>query len=305
MRDQLGLRRARWVYTGGAPLGPDTYRFFRSFGINLKQVWGSTELSGLAALQRDGEADPDTVGQPIPGSEIRIADSGEVLVRSGAVFQGYFQAARGDPRRGRRRRLVPHRRLRLRRPPRPSRHRRPRPRCRQARRRHAVRPAIHREQAQIQPLHRRGGGVWRPAPVCRGDDRDRSRHRRQLGRAPQPRLHLVPGFERQARNPRADRRRDRALQRRLARRRPHPPLSVAQQGIRRRRQRDHPHPQGAAPLYRREIRRGGRGLLRRRGRGRARHRDHLRGRPQGAARSPDGDRHRCRRRRAGAQPAYA
>jgi len=91
VRDQLGLRRARWVYTGGAPLGPDTYRFFRSFGINLKQVWGSTELSGLAALQRDGAADPDTVGLAIPGTEIRIADSGEVMVRSGAVFQGYYK----------------------------------------------------------------------------------------------------------------------------------------------------------------------------------------------------------------------
>jgi len=91
VRDQLGLRRARWAYTGGAPLGPDTYRFFRGFGINLKQVWGSTELSGLAALQRDGEADPDTVGPAIPGSEIRIAQSGEVLVRSGAVFQGYYK----------------------------------------------------------------------------------------------------------------------------------------------------------------------------------------------------------------------
>jgi long-chain acyl-CoA synthetase len=91
VRDQLGLRRARWVYTGGAPLGPDTYRFFRSFGINLKQVWGSTELSGLASLQRDGEADPDTVGPPIPGTEIRIAESGEVLIRSGAVFKGYYK----------------------------------------------------------------------------------------------------------------------------------------------------------------------------------------------------------------------
>ncbi len=89
MRDQLGLGRARWVYTGGAPLGPDTYRFFRSFGINLKQVWGSTELSGLASLQRDGEADPDTVGPAIPGAEIRIAADGEVLVRSAAVFCGY------------------------------------------------------------------------------------------------------------------------------------------------------------------------------------------------------------------------
>jgi long-chain acyl-CoA synthetase len=91
VRDQLGLRRARWVYTGGAPLGPDAYRFFRSFGINLKQVWGSTELSGLASLQRDGMADPDTVGTAIPGTEIRIAEGGEVLVRSGAVFQGYYK----------------------------------------------------------------------------------------------------------------------------------------------------------------------------------------------------------------------
>jgi long-chain acyl-CoA synthetase len=91
VRDQLGLRRARWAYTGGAPLGPETYRFFRSFGINLKQVWGSTELSGLAALQRDGEADPDTVGPAIPGSEIRVSEEGEVLVRSAAVFRGYYK----------------------------------------------------------------------------------------------------------------------------------------------------------------------------------------------------------------------
>jgi long-chain acyl-CoA synthetase len=98
VRDQLGLRRARWAYTGGAPLGPDTYRFFRSFGINLKQVWGSTELAGLAALQRDGEADPDTVGPAIPGTEVRIAENGEVLIRSGAVFQGYYKQpeATGD-----------------------------------------------------------------------------------------------------------------------------------------------------------------------------------------------------------------
>ena len=91
VRDQLGLGRARWVYTGGAPLGPDTFRFFRAFGINIKQVWGSTELAGLASLQPDGEADPDTVGRSIPGTEIRIAEDGEVLVRSGAVFRGYYK----------------------------------------------------------------------------------------------------------------------------------------------------------------------------------------------------------------------
>lgn len=91
VRDQLGLRRARWAYTGGAPLGPDTFRFFRSFGVNLKQVYGSTESTGLVSLQPDTEADPNTAGRPCPGIEVRIADRGEVLVRSAGVFRGYFK----------------------------------------------------------------------------------------------------------------------------------------------------------------------------------------------------------------------
>jgi long-chain acyl-CoA synthetase len=91
VRDQLGFRRARIVYTGGAPLGPDTFQFFRSFGVNLKQVWGSTELSGLATLQPDGEASPDTVGPVLAGTEVRISEEGEVLIRSPGVFQGYYK----------------------------------------------------------------------------------------------------------------------------------------------------------------------------------------------------------------------
>jgi long-chain acyl-CoA synthetase len=91
VRDQLGLRQARWVYTGGAPLGPDTFRFFRSFGVNIKQVWGSTELSGLASLQPDGQADPETVGRALPGTEVRIAEDGEVLIRCAGVFKGYYK----------------------------------------------------------------------------------------------------------------------------------------------------------------------------------------------------------------------
>jgi long-chain acyl-CoA synthetase len=91
VRDQLGLRRARWAYTGGAPLGPDTFRFFRSFGVNLKQIYGSTELTGLASLQPDSEANPTTVGKPCPGIEVKIADKGEVLVKSPGVFKGYFK----------------------------------------------------------------------------------------------------------------------------------------------------------------------------------------------------------------------
>jgi long-chain acyl-CoA synthetase len=93
LRDQLGLGRARLVYTGGAPLGADTFRFFRAVGVNLKQVYGATELSGLCAVQPDGEVDPDTVGRALAGMELKIDDNGEVLVRSGGVFQGYYKQA--------------------------------------------------------------------------------------------------------------------------------------------------------------------------------------------------------------------
>ena len=87
-----GLRRARWVYTGGAPLGADTFRFFRSFGVNLKQVYGARpSCPGSRSVQPDGEVDPDTVGRVIPGTEVRIAEDGEVLVRSAGVFQGYYK----------------------------------------------------------------------------------------------------------------------------------------------------------------------------------------------------------------------
>jgi len=91
VRDQLGLGKARWCYTGGAPLGPDTYRFFRSFGINLKQVYGATEASALIACQADAEANPNTVGRPIPRVEVKIDDRGEVMLRGANVFMGYYK----------------------------------------------------------------------------------------------------------------------------------------------------------------------------------------------------------------------
>jgi long-chain acyl-CoA synthetase len=92
VRDQLGLARARWCLTGGAPLGPDTFRFFRSIGVNLKQVYGSTETTGLCSLQPDGEADPNTAGRPCPGMDVRIGDRGEVLIKGPGIFKGYFKA---------------------------------------------------------------------------------------------------------------------------------------------------------------------------------------------------------------------
>ena len=91
VRDQLGLRKARWCYTGGAPLGPDTYRFFRSFGVNLKQVYGATEASALISCQPDSEANPNTVGRPIPQVEVKIDDRGEVMLKGPNVFRGYFK----------------------------------------------------------------------------------------------------------------------------------------------------------------------------------------------------------------------
>jgi long-chain acyl-CoA synthetase len=91
VRDQLGLRKSRWCLTGGAPLGADAFRFFRSFGINLKQIYGATEASALVALQRNDEADPNTVGRSLPGTEVRIDEKGEVLVKGPGVFQGYHR----------------------------------------------------------------------------------------------------------------------------------------------------------------------------------------------------------------------
>jgi long-chain acyl-CoA synthetase len=91
VRDQLGLRHARWCLTGGAPLGADTFRLFRAFGVNLKQIYGATEAAALVAVQNDGEADPNTVGRCLPGIEVRIADRGEVQVRGPGVFKGYYK----------------------------------------------------------------------------------------------------------------------------------------------------------------------------------------------------------------------
>ena len=91
LRDQLGLRRARWALTGGAPLGPDTFRFFRSIGVNLKQIYGSTETTGLVSVQPTREANPTTAGRPCPGIEVKIAERGEVLVKSAGVFRGYLK----------------------------------------------------------------------------------------------------------------------------------------------------------------------------------------------------------------------
>ena len=90
IRDRLGLARVRRAYTGGAALGPDVFRFFHAIGVNLKQLYGQTEVSGISVVHRDGDIRFHTVGKPFPHTEIRISDEGEILCRSPAVFQGYF-----------------------------------------------------------------------------------------------------------------------------------------------------------------------------------------------------------------------
>src|SRR5712691_219986 len=90
LRDHLGLRRLRRAYTGGAALGPDSFRFFRALGVNLKQVYGQTESAGVSVVHRDAEADPETVGQPLEQTQVRISDEGEILSRSGGLFGGYY-----------------------------------------------------------------------------------------------------------------------------------------------------------------------------------------------------------------------
>jgi long-chain acyl-CoA synthetase len=91
MLDKLGLSRIRYAYTGGAPLGAEIFQFFRALGLNLKQVYGQTETSGICVLHPDGEVRAETVGKPTPGTQIRISDDGEVLVAGESVFLGYYK----------------------------------------------------------------------------------------------------------------------------------------------------------------------------------------------------------------------
>jgi len=90
IREQLGLRRLNRGYTGGAPLGPDVFRFFHAIGVNLKQIYGQTEICGIAVVHADDDVKFNTVGKPIPGTELRIADDGEIQLRSPAIFGGYL-----------------------------------------------------------------------------------------------------------------------------------------------------------------------------------------------------------------------
>ncbi len=91
LRNALGLSRVRCGYTAGEAVGPDVFRFYRSLGINLKQLYGQTEATVFVAGQSDGEAREDTAGPPCPGVDLRVDEAGEVQYRSAGVFREYFR----------------------------------------------------------------------------------------------------------------------------------------------------------------------------------------------------------------------
>lgn len=91
LRDRLGLLKARKVYTGGAPLGVDQFRFFHTIGVKMKQLYGQTEMSGISVAQRDDDIKLGTVGKPLPGVELKISEMGEILVRGESALVGYYK----------------------------------------------------------------------------------------------------------------------------------------------------------------------------------------------------------------------
>lgn len=89
--DNLGMRNIRVSYTAGEAIGPEIFEFFRSLGINLKQLYGMTESCAYVSMQKDNDIESETVGLPCYGVEIKISEAGEVLYKSPGNFQGYFK----------------------------------------------------------------------------------------------------------------------------------------------------------------------------------------------------------------------
>ena len=89
--DNLGMKKVRVAYTAGEAIGPEIFEFFRSLGMNLKQLYGMTESTALVSIQKDGDIDLETTGTPAPGVDIKINDNGEVTYYSPGNFAGYYK----------------------------------------------------------------------------------------------------------------------------------------------------------------------------------------------------------------------
>ncbi|MGH9261214.1 MAG: AMP-binding protein, partial [Acidimicrobiales bacterium] len=91
LRNVLGMSRVKVAYTAGEAIGPDLFVFYRAIGINLKQLYGSTETSVFVCVQPNGQVKVDTVGPPVKGVEVKVTDAGEILIRSPGLFQAYYR----------------------------------------------------------------------------------------------------------------------------------------------------------------------------------------------------------------------
>jgi long-chain acyl-CoA synthetase len=91
LRNVLGMSRVHVAYTAGEAIGPDLFRFYRSIGINLKQLYGSTETSVFVCIQPNGQVKADTVGPAVPGVELKFTPERELLIRSPGLFKEYYK----------------------------------------------------------------------------------------------------------------------------------------------------------------------------------------------------------------------
>ena len=152
LKDHLGLSRIRYTYTGGAAMGPDHFRFFHALGVNLKQIYGQTEIAGISVLHRDGDIKFDTVGKPIPETEIKITPEGEIISKKPVGLHGVLQNAGRDGQ-GPPGRLALLRGYRVHRRRRPPGRLRPDQGCHDLKRWDQIRPPVSRDPSQIQPIH--------------------------------------------------------------------------------------------------------------------------------------------------------
>ncbi len=91
IRARMGLAACRIAATGGAPLGPEVFTFFRALGVDIRQVYGQSETAATSVAHLPGDTPPETVGKPLPNTQVRIADDGEIQVKGEQVFAGYFK----------------------------------------------------------------------------------------------------------------------------------------------------------------------------------------------------------------------
>jgi long-chain acyl-CoA synthetase len=91
LRDHLGMSRLKNAYIGGSAISPDHFKFFHAIGVNMKQIYGQTEIAGISVVHRSDDVRLDTVGKPIPETEVQITPEGEIISRSPSVFKGYYK----------------------------------------------------------------------------------------------------------------------------------------------------------------------------------------------------------------------